>query len=72
MDIVGLPEFLRCMGDSVRTERDREAMDGLVHRLAVEHTSVMMRVASIRIEATDMYLWATDLLRLSHGVCRVT
>ncbi len=31
-----------------------------------------MRTASIRVERTDIQLWATDELRLSGGLYRVT
>lgn len=72
MDVVGLPEFVRCMRDSVRTACDDEAINGFLHRLADEHTPAKMRVASIRIEGTGIRLWATDSLRLSHGTYRVT
>ena len=72
MDVVGLPEFLRCVRDSVRTERDDEAVDGFLHRLAIDHESAAMRTASIRIEGTDIHLWATDELRLSRGAYRIT
>ena len=72
MDVIGLPEFLRCMQDSVRSERDDEDIDRFLHRLAVEHTSAAMRAALIRIEGTDIRLWASDELRLSRGAYRIT
>lgn len=60
------------MQDSVRSEDDDEDIDGFLHLLAVEHTSAKMRAASIRIEGTDIRLWATEEMRLSHGAYRVT
>lgn len=55
-----------------RTERVAEDIDAFLHRLAAGHASGSMRASSIRIEATDIQLRATDELRLSGGVYRIT
>ena len=60
------------MSAAARTERDNGDIDDFLHRLADEHRSADMRVASIRVAHTDIQLWATDELRLSSGAYRVT
>jgi len=72
VDVVGLPEFLRCMEDSIRTGHDGEVICRFLYRIGAEHTSAEMRMASIRIEGTDIRLWATEPLRLSLGTYRLT
>ena len=72
MNVVGLPEFLRCVQDATRTERDHEDIAAFLHRLAARHMLASMRAASIRIGGTSIQLWATDGIRLSGGVYRVT
>jgi len=72
VDVVGLPEFLRCLKDAARTEGDERSVDGFLHRLASEHSTATMRASSLRIEGTDIQLRATGSLLLSGGIYRIT
>lgn len=60
------------MRAAARTERDDADIDAFLHRLADGHNLASMRIASIRVAQTNIQLWATDELRLSGGVYRVT
>ncbi len=72
MRVIGLPEFQRCLREAVRTSQDQAELNSFLERLSLEHESAEMRVGSIRIEGTDIRLWATEILRLTSRGYRVT
>ena len=71
VNVVGLPEFVRCMHAAVRTEDDDSRVDKLLDLLSQRHQDPKMRAGSIRIEGTEVHLWATQDLRLSSGRYKV-
>lgn len=60
------------MHSAIRTETDRERVDGFLQRLSTDHASAEMREARPDIPGTDIVLWATCELVLGGGVYRVT
>ena len=63
---------MRSMRSAVRTNEDDVRLDTLLERLSKRHQDAKMREASIRIEGTDIQLWATQDVRLTSGRYRVT
>lgn len=72
VDVVGLPEFLRCVGSAAKTHSDSRDIDLFLRRLSMKHSAAQMRKSRLQIPGTDIELWATHKIRLSGGLYRVT
>ena len=72
MDVVGLPEFSRCIRSVVTNRADAQRMDELLVRLSSAHELSEMRDEEVQIPGTNIELWVTDALQLSGGEGRVT
>ncbi|GMQ98486.1 MAG: hypothetical protein BMS9Abin17_0999 [Acidimicrobiia bacterium] len=70
MDVIGLPEFLRCLESVATTGSNSARIEGLLQRLSREHTCQEMREEQLRIPGTDIELWLTRELRLDDGALR--
>ena len=60
------------MRSAIRTHDDDVRIDKLLERLSQRHQDPKRRDASIRIEGTEIQLWATQDFKLSSGRYRVT
>ncbi len=72
MRVVGLPEFLRCRDEAIKTKQDETDFVEFLGSLAVDHESAHMRASLIRIDGTQVQLWATRPIFLSSGEYRIT
>lgn len=72
MRVVGLPEFQRCVQQAVHTSRDETDLQAFFEKLGSRHEAAEMRVDLIRIEGTQIRLWATETIKLTSGQYRVT
>ena len=70
MDVVGLPEFDRCIRSAITADRDVTRMDRFLDRLSNGHTTSEMRDSRLLIPGTEIDLWATCGVRLSSGSYR--